>query len=205
MSNLKTDNQHLDAKVQLRARHLPDKSVVSVLDCFHGEGVVWDAVRSKLPGRDIRVVGIDQRRGLGGLYLHGDNRKYLSSMDLDSYDVIDLDAYGCPFDQLEILFSRKIASQKTVFFTYCKVSLGMLPYGLLEAVGFPRRMVAKCPSLFGRNQMEKMEAYLYLGGIRELSVVECRSRANKQRYIHFDLPASKDRLAGAVSVGYVGP
>jgi len=67
--------------VMLRLKYLPDKQEMSVLDCFAGKGVVWREVEKKTD-KKINVVGIDKRK-IDKIYLRGDNRKFLSSIDLD--------------------------------------------------------------------------------------------------------------------------
>lgn len=168
MSKAKTDNSHLEAKVLLRVNHLPEKDPVRVLDCFHGSGIIWKNVILRCPNRKILVTGIEEKRGLPGLYLVGDNRKYLSMMDLSQFDVIDLDAYVVPFDQIEILMIRP--GQRTVFVTFIQSNYGQLPLGMLECLGYTKSMVIKCPTLFCRNGFEKMKAYLAKAGLSQLWV-----------------------------------
>jgi hypothetical protein len=182
MSSPQTDNSYFDLKVQLRAENLP-AGEISVLDCFSGTGRIWDEVKRRCPGRKFHVARIDQRPDLPGVYLRGDNRKYLASMDLDKYNVIDLDAYGVPFDQMETLFRRPLTTPKVVFVTYIRSALGQLPYGLLESLGYTRSMIDKCPTLFCRHELEKLLGYLANKGVRQ--VVRCS--ADRKHYLCFDL------------------
>lgn len=140
-----TDNSLLGAKVKLRCGHLPTDPF-SVLDCFGGYGVVWREVAKQSGRTDIRRVAIDKEDRPGALC--GDNRKWLESLDLSEYAVIDLDAYGVPYDQVEILFRRKYCG--TVFFTFIQSVMGQMPARLLSAVGIGRYMRRKCPTLYGK-------------------------------------------------------
>jgi len=88
---IKTDNSYLNTKINLRMNHLPDKKSIKVLDCFAGRSRIWEKIKRK-SFKNINVVGID--RISYGSTLKGDNVKYLKGMDLDKYDIIDLDAYG---------------------------------------------------------------------------------------------------------------
>ncbi len=175
MKSRPTDNSHFEAKVELRVSCLPE-GPLRVLDCYSGTGRLWNEVRRRCPTRDIQVLRIDQRNGLPGIYLKGDNRKYLASMDLDRFNVIDLDAYGVPFDQMEIVFGRPQRLIKTVFVTFIRSGVGQLPYAMLEALGYRRSMISKSPSLFCRNELEKFKAYLAIKGVGEIP--ECRSIAS---------------------------
>lgn len=194
MSSPQIDNTYFDVKVQLRAENLPS-GPVRVLDCFSGTGRIWNEVRRRCPGRDIHVTRIDSRRDLPGIYLRGDNRKYLASMNLDAFNVIDLDAYGAPFDQLELLFGRGQNTPKRVFVTMTKVC--SLPYGMLEQLGYSRAMIGRCPSVFSLNIHVKVRNYLAVKGVREGVFCTAEHRTSKE-YFCFDLTPE---LCNPVTVG----
>jgi hypothetical protein len=122
MQAKKTDNKYFGDKVGLRMKFLPDLDEISVLDCFHGSGKIWGKLTELSDGK-ISVIGIDIKDGPGVLV--GDNRKWLRSLDLERFDVIDLDAYGNPFDQIDILIDRKWHG--CVFFTWIKINVGPWP------------------------------------------------------------------------------
>lgn len=161
-----TNNSYLADKVALRAGHLPAGDHLRVLDCYAGEGKIWAAVR-RLTGRRITVLPIDVKEyEETSFYLPGDNRAYLQTLDLNRFDVIDLDAYGVPFDQLEQVFSS--GYQGVVFVTFIQSVMGQLPLGLLRAVGFSDEMVKKCPTLFGRSGWKYFLEYLSLRGVTRI-------------------------------------
>jgi hypothetical protein len=111
----KTDNLFLRDKIDLRKTFLPKKCKIYVLSCFDGHGKIWKTIQSE-ENIDITVTGIDKKRIQGVLV--GDNRKFLRVLDLKKYDIVDLDAYGNPFEQIEILIKRKFSGD--IFFTWCK-------------------------------------------------------------------------------------
>ena len=45
MSKAKTDNSMFWDKVLLRLNHLPEKNNINVLDCFSGNGEIWDQIK----------------------------------------------------------------------------------------------------------------------------------------------------------------
>ena len=59
---MQTDNPYFDEKVKLRMDNLPAKNHIKVLDCFHGEGLIWDVIKKSRPDIKFEVVGIDQKR-----------------------------------------------------------------------------------------------------------------------------------------------
>lgn len=179
MARIKTDNSYLADKVALRAGHLPPGDV-TVLDCFAGRGLVWGGV-VRLTGRRILRLPIDIKNEGVGFHLPGDNRGYLWSLDLSRFNVIDLDAYGVPYAQLEILFARHYRG--TVFCTMISNVMGVLPYGMLFALGYTRAMVEKSPVIFGRAGYEKFKRYLAARGVRHIWE---RTHARKA-YLGFEL------------------
>ena len=165
---IKTDNSFLETKVKLRMDNLPPGEV-RVLDCYHGEGVIWRTIKERMPGRDIEVLGIDTR-SVGESHLQGDNMKFLPSMDLRYFNVIDMDAYGVPHKQLNAIFSRPTCNNAVVFVTFIQSVFGKLPDAMLEELGYSKAMVSKCQTLFCRNGFEKLMQYLALHGIDKIKV-----------------------------------
>src|SRR5208337_1253379 len=98
MSRVLTDHSYFEEKLKIRMEGLPDKNPVKVLDLFSGNGLLWSEIE-KRTGREILVLRIDRQRGKRGTYLVGDNRKF--NFDFSEFDVVDLDAYGVPFSQME--------------------------------------------------------------------------------------------------------
>lgn len=181
MNKRRTDNSYLEDKVMLRLNHLPAKKDLLILDVFGGEGKVWNEVK-KRTNKIITIMRIDARPELPGIYIHGDNRKVLPSLDLTRYDVIDLDAYGIPFEQLKIVLSSARPGT-IVFVTYIQSGMGGLSHGMLRELGYSRKMVSKCPTLFSRHGIEKLYRYLGNAGIKTLSV---RS-ADRKHYLVFNV------------------
>jgi hypothetical protein len=174
-----TDNSFLSDKIAIRCNHLPQRDKLYVLDCYAGNEYIWKGVK-RLTGRNITTLPIDIRMDIG-FHLPGDNRSYLQSIDLDKYDVIDLDAYGVPYDQLEIVFARDYKG--AVFITFVQSIHGSLPYGLLEQIGYSRDMISKISTLFYRNGWDHFKQYLAKKGV---SRIAHRTHAQKH-YIYIRL------------------
>ena len=138
-----TDNDLLMSKAQLRADHIPARPI-TVLDAFGGFGKTWETVAQLTARTDIYRMGIDSEKRPG--CVRGDNRKWLKGLELSRFDVIDLDAYGVPFEQVEILFRRRYKG--VVFFTFIQTMQGSIPSRLLYAVGVSKEMRRKCPTLW---------------------------------------------------------
>lgn len=165
MSSVQTDNTFLEVKVKLRIDNLP-AGTCNVLDCYAGTGLIWRTIRERTQRR-INVLGMDRKK-LEGIYLQGDNLKFLASMDIRNFNVIDLDAYGVPYLQLKIIFSRKLHKETVVFVTFIQSVYGGLPYGMLEELGYSPTMIKKCPAIFFRNGFEKFKRFLAIHGIEQI-------------------------------------
>jgi hypothetical protein len=133
-------------------------------------------------GKRIVHVGIDKARRSNALYL-GDNRRYLRFLPLDEYNLIDLDAYGVPYEQMQIISRRHFTG--TIVGTFIQCVYGGLPFAMLKKLGYPQHMVRKITKLFYRGGWRKWSAYLRLLGYEEVHVYHC---ANK----HYYLCLSKD-------------
>lgn len=174
----KTFNSYLADKVWLRARNMP-KGEVNVLDCFAGKGTIWRAV-GLVTGREINTLPIDTTNN-EGFYLPGDNRSFLSIIDLSRFNVVDLDAYGIPYEQLKILFER--GYKGCVFVTFIQSVYGMMSEGLLEELGFGNGMIKEIPTLFNKKGWEYFCEYLALHGVKRIRV---RGHQRKH-YLYFKM------------------
>lgn len=187
----KTANSYLAAKVHLRASLLPSKPV-SILDCFAGDGTVWAGV-FRLTGRmDDKRLPIDIRDDIG-FHLPGDNLGWLKSIDLSRFSVVDLDAYGVPVTQLDVIFERQFRG--IVFVTFIQSLYGQIPHKMLLDIGFSGAQIEKSPTLFGRRGWEYFLQWLALRGVREVTHVSLR----RKHYLAFT--CAERSLAGSDSRG----
>lgn len=143
---------------------LINKSEINVLEAFAGDGFIWDSVRTQTETK-INVLRIDEKPDKKGVYLKGNNLKFLRNIDLSNFDIIDLDAYGSPFKQLEIVFDKQYKG--FVHCTFIQIAQGGLHDKILTDLGYTESMIKKVKTLLNKNGMKKMEQYLFLKGIRE--------------------------------------
>lgn|GEM_PF-428656 len=179
----KTDNDFLGDKILLRADNLPcaqNEHELHVLDCFGGRGIVWAGVERKT-GKKIRRTAIDKRDDLIDFHMHGDNVSVMRGLDLSVYDVIDLDAYGVPIDQLEAIFASGFKGR--VFVTMIQTMTGAIPKKMLIDLGFPGEITKKAPSLPARKGWALMKEWLALKGVKKITH---RSK-NRKHYFFFNV------------------
>ena len=159
----KTDNSFLNEKIYLRYKNIKHMGKLSVLDCFHGSGHIWNNVQ-KIHKHEINIIAIDKKPYRKTLI--GDNIKFLKSMDLNNFSCIDLDAYGIPYKQLDIVFNKKYKG--IVFFTYIQTMFGALPIEMLINIGYTKEMVKKCPFIFSKNMKNKLFDFLFKNNVKNI-------------------------------------
>jgi hypothetical protein len=169
MSSQKTNNSFLRKKICLRINHLPDKSEINVLDCFHGNGCIWKNIQRNIHDKKINVEGLDIKE-YDEFALIGDNLKILPTLDFSRYDIIDVDAYGCPYDQIKII-AGKVTKTTLIFYTFIQTMMGALPFDMLADIGYSNEMVKKTPVLFSKNGHEKFMNWLSTIGVKEVSFI----------------------------------
>lgn len=174
-----TENSHMAEKIAIRELALPKKKIIRVLDCFSADGLLWKQIKDRNPEKDIRTLRIEMKAEKKGVYLQGDNLKFISGMDLSKFDLIDLDAFGSPYKQLEVLFRREYKGP--VVCTFIQTMVGALDRDMLSVIGYPRTMVTKAPTLFYRDGQAKMEAYLAIRGIKTITGYHI----NRKNYFYF--------------------
>lgn len=166
MSKVQIDNSNLNLKIQLRIRALErlGNPKTKVLDAYAGKGRIWSEVKKRRKEKlDITSIEIKRNKGSN---LFGDNRKLLPSLELNQYDIIDLDAYGVPYEQLKEIFNQNFNG--VVCVTYILKSLGLINRGLLNEIGYTTSMIKKCPTLFCINPLKKMSCWLAQNGVKEI-------------------------------------
>lgn len=166
MNKGKTNNTYLKLKQYLRSYFTANLNEINVLDCFCGKSEVWQGIPY------TKYIGIDKEK-TEKINYHGDNRKWLEVLDLSKFNVIDLDSYGIPYSQLQIIFANKTLKKDTIiFFTFIQSGMGMMPKGLLCKCGYTKEMIKKIPTLFNRNGFHKFKEYLAGYGITEVSYIQ---------------------------------
>lgn len=179
---MKTDNDEhgFNQKVSLRLESIKGLKDIAVLDCFHGHGHIWNEVKRKHEG-DIKVLGIDIRSDKTKSYLKGDNRKYLMTMDLSRFKVIDVDAYGSPYNILKILFQRQYRG--IVHATFIASGMGRINTNLLLDLGYTKEMIEKCPTMLSQNHFEKLCNWLSMQGLKSVNFLSI----NRKFYLYFQM------------------
>lgn len=148
---IKQHSSHFPEKIKLREMALLEtgKDRIQVLDCFHAEGRIWDTIKRRNPDIEITVIGIEKERTKKSqnFVFYGDNVKVIKSIDLSAYDLIDLDAYGCCWKQLDSVFKNGTASQGTpIIYTQIAIRQNGVYHDVYDLFGL-RPIARACPSI----------------------------------------------------------
>lgn len=103
-SKVHNNKANLSAKVELRRQALAAVSNSHVFDAFAGPGAMFRAVWKDA----ISYVGCDERWYADERKVFvADNRNALRALDLRPFTIFDLDAFGSPWEQIEIIAHRR--------------------------------------------------------------------------------------------------
>lgn len=131
------------AKVNVRQAVLARVPHPSVIDCFAGAGsryrAVWNAAE-RYVGCDVRWYR-DER-----VMFACKSERLLRNVDLDAFNIFDLDAYGSPWEHVMIVMNRRtVKPGERVGLCLTEGSnlglkMGSLPTALVRLCGTPQRM-----------------------------------------------------------------
>ncbi len=185
MKKLKTDNSFLYGKIALRIEAIKQFEEIKVLDCFGGKGVIWDKIKEINKKQKIEIVSLEIEKGKNKKAIEGDNLKLLPSIDLSEFNIIDIDAYGSPFKQLDIVLNNNTLKKGTIFFiTDIQIMQGGVPHKLLLNGNITTEMIKKIPSLFYKKSFLIMKDYLNKKGVEKIRIYNPQTR---KKYYSFTI------------------
>jgi hypothetical protein len=178
MNRVKTENGYFFHKYILRKFVIEKYNLQSsfVLDCFHAHGKLWNKLKKDFPEMKLLGIELDKNKQSNFNVLYGDNRRFLKSLDIHKFNIIDLDSYGSPYEQLRILKERNYHGH--LFMTFIIQEIGQINYGILESLGYSKKMIKKCPSVFSKNNFEKFKKYLKFLNINSILYITKEGNKN---------------------------
>lgn len=183
MKNKQTDNSFYSQKITLREEVIKKLgNQINILDCYAGKGKIWSDLIERNRHVKINYLGIEKekKKNKNITVMEGDNLKYLKALDLSKFNLIDLDAYGIPYDQIYAVIQSKFKGYIVV--TFIHTGMGILPDNMLLSLGYTKEMIDKCPTLFSRNHKDKLLKILSLYGIKSINLIE----KNEKLYFYFE-------------------
>jgi len=163
----KSSNFHI--KRELRIQALKEvKGNVKILDCFHGNGELWKSIMKV--GLEFDLLGIDINPSLSPFEtIQGDNIEVVKSLDIEKYNIVDLDAYTNPIPLLKYLYPR--AKDGTVFiYTLILVRFAYTNNDLVEESG-GKNIRSKSRTILNRSYGEMWSSLLYKLGVTKFKEI----------------------------------
>ena len=158
--SIKTDNTNVGKKISLRKQATANLNELRVLDLFAGKNVLWANIDC------ARYYGIEEVKGKGR-NLNADNMKVIDNLNLSDFNVIDVDSYGIPFNQIYKIFSNKTLANGTVI-VYTLITNKMCSINKYCLKNFRlEKMYGKCKVLINAKARELFYAFLYESGVRK--------------------------------------
>ena len=151
-NGVKTDNAKINAKQELRENVLRFFEESHVLEIYCGTGEMY---------RDVwhicdSYTGIDKRKQFDERNtICGDACKAVSVIDLDCFNIFDIDAYGSPYDVLTIIMQRYKQKHSRVAFiltdgTNMDLKMGRICKGIRKIIGVESRVLKKANNAHGK-------------------------------------------------------
>lgn len=162
-----TDNSRFYEKVKLRLKAIAEipKDEVSILECYAGKGLLYAEVK-KHTSKKLHIVSIEKEKGKNPFALCGDNLKFLPTLDLEKFDIIDLDAYGIPSEQIKIIADRGWHGGLVATCITQRLGWGRCPNILLKKINAVK-IARKVPTLFAPYLFQLFEHFLFSFGVRQ--------------------------------------
>ena len=130
-----TDNRSLATKTELRKRLLADMGITDayVLDTCAGAGEIWAAMADHVNVKQWIRCDLKPRQH-GTLALSA--QQAIQNLPLDTFNVIDIDPYGEPWEPYMALLAR-LRKPTAVFVTRGHVGWSRLSHATVAFVGLP--------------------------------------------------------------------
>lgn len=145
------DNADLTTKTALRLAAVDALATdrLNILDAYTGNGTLWSAIRNHRPNIQFNITRIDRRTDLGPDVIAANNVKVMPTLlTNEQFDLIDLDAYGVPYEQLALAAAH--APHVPVIITCATTNFGAIPNVFLDASGIPHRWSRDILTVFKR-------------------------------------------------------
>jgi hypothetical protein len=165
----------------LRLKAIEGIETPTVLDAFSANGDLWNAIRS-ISDKTFRVVRIEKNKGMKGFYLQGDNLKWMAGMDLNKFNVIDLDAFGNCYHQLQEMKRQKYSG--VVICTWITSVMSPTNSEVMNEIGITDDILKACPSICAELSREAIFSYIknVIGVYEIYEVIQEEKNKKKQGF-----------------------
>lgn len=172
-------SSRIEYKLAVRLKACEQLKSIKVLDCYHGKGELWRSLQDFVEIEEF--LGIEKNKGLGSGFpvMYGNNLQIIDLINIDKYTLIDLDAYGFPFDLMEKVFIKS-KLPKVIVYTVGFYS----PCGIPDIINVFPESRKICKTITNCFYDDMFSHYLYSKGIKEY--FECYAGTGmRMRYGYF--------------------
>lgn len=175
----RVNNSNLILKIKIRKNAIKDLDEVKVLDCYHGDGVLWGHIDKNQKIKNI--LGIEKKKSRSKYkVIQGDNLKVIDTIDVNEFNVIDFDAYTNPIDLMNKIFPR-LTHDTVIIYTFCWFPVSGIPANL----SLFKEIQKKAKTITNKEFEKCWKNYLNKNGINEYYEANIRSGGIKKKYGYF--------------------
>ena len=172
LHSTKTDNTSIKSKINLRRLAVAGLDEIRVLDLFAGENRLWESFKK------ARYYGVEKVKGKGR-NLTTDNIRAIQSLDLSAFNVIDVDSYGIPANQIYELYQNGTMQDGTVVVYTCITNkMSGLNRCILDMFNL-RAIFKKSKTMLTGQAVEMFYGMLYSLGVRKVCEYEIKQEYEK--------------------------
>jgi len=182
MSNrtTKTRSAHLDKKVQVRLQAIKGLKNINVLDCYHAHGEIWEVISTKIKINNVTGIDIiDSNTKFN--FIKGDNEQVVKELNIDEYNVIDLDAFSDCTNLL--LYLVPIAKVGTVFI-YTQ-NLNHVSGPPINLKGREKAINKKAKGITNKFVNDKWLGFLHQLGVKKINEISFKEGWFLKKYGYF--------------------
>lgn len=170
--SIKTDNYKIENKIKLRQLATKDLTELKILDLFAGKNMIWSSFKMK------KYYGVEKEKNKGK-NLNADNIRIIPILDLSEFNVIDVDSYGIPVNQIAEIYKNKTLQKGTIIIYTCITNkMSSLNKVIIENFGLSK-IYKKAQTLINGFAKEFFYAYLYSKGVKKVYEYQVKSSFDK--------------------------
>lgn len=188
-NGVKTDNAPIAAKQQIRLSILDKIKNPRVCEVFCGTGEMYRSVWHKAED----YIGIDKRKFFDErITICGDAEKAIRTINLNDYNIFDIDAYGSPYNILSYIVQNRTEKGELAFVltdgSSMDLRLGRVSRGLRELSGIKNHILKRASNIHDELIIEVVKNIERITGKKSSDFVIAKGKTGAaMRYYAFIL------------------
>lgn len=188
-NGVKTDNAPITAKQQIRLSILDKINNPRVCEVFCGAGEMYRSVWHEAED----YMGIDKRKFFDErVTICGDAEKAIRTINLNDYNIFDIDAYGSPYNILSYIVQNRTEKGELAFVltdgSAMDLRLGRVSRGLRELSGIKNHVLKRASNIHDELIIEVVKNIEKITGKKSSNFVIAKGKTGAaMRYYAFIL------------------